>query len=207
MKFKKSYFSELLDYIASGSETELTPEEMEYLDMLYALIGIYHREGEDNAVKFVMHKPWNCSFPVARRLVTEAINLFHGSSDVGNDAYRNIIFSNLQKAALVVLENASCAKDMEIYGNLMVQAAKIKGLDKPDPVKMDLPEEKTIKIYGIDPGTIGLPAVNRQELARIIDGLDSVAEKEKVRLRRDAGIEDIDIEEMLDDQEKKTKDL
>jgi len=31
--------------------------------------------------------------------------------------------------------NAHSSKDMEVYGNLMVQAAKIKQLDKPDPQK------------------------------------------------------------------------
>lgn len=207
MNFKRSHFSTLQDYIASGSSMELTDEEMEYFNALYALVGIFRKEGKDNAVAFLTHPPFSCSQVVARRMVTECINLFYLQDQVENDAYRNMLFDNLQKAALVVLKNGTTAKDMEVYGNLLAQAAKIKQLDKPDPVKTELPEDKPIKIYGMNPEAIGLTSVNRQELARIIDGLDSVTEREKVRLRRDAGVEDIDIEEMLNDQEEKTKDL
>ena len=47
-------------------------------------------------------------------------------------------------------------------------------------------------------------AANRNELGRQIDAID-LPEREKTRLRRDANIEDIDFEEMLDDTEEKTK--
>lgn len=207
MKFKNSHFSTLQDYIASGCSLELTAEEMEYFDALYALVGIYRKEGKDNAIAFLTHPPFKCSHTVARRMVAECINLFYLSEQVENEAYRNMIFDNLQKAALVVLRNGTSSKDMEVYGKLMAEAAKIKQLDKPDPVKTEIPDDKPIKIYGMTPDVIGLPSVNRQELARIIDGLDTVTEREKVRLRRDAGVEDVDIEEMLNDQEEKTKDL
>lgn len=207
MKFKKSHFAVLQDYIASGSTMELTAEEMEYFNALYALVGIYRKEGKENAVAFLTHEPFGCTPAVARRMVAECVNLFYLSEQVENEAYRNLIFDNLQKASLVVLRNATSAKDMEIYGNLQKQAAAVKQLDKPDPVKSELPEEKPIKVYGLQPESIGLEAANRQELARLIDGLDTVTEREKTRLRRDAGIEDIDIEEMLHDQEEKTQNL
>ena len=118
-----------------------------------------------------------------------------------------MMYDNLMKAAQVVLQNATSSKDMEVYGNLTVQAAKIKQLDKPDPIKPKEIDEKNIKLYDLDPGVVGLPSANRQLLAAQIDAMQDVPMREKRRLKRDANIIDVNIEEMLDDQEEKTKDI
>lgn len=203
--FDKSYFDILQDYIQSGCTIELTDDELDYYNVLYDMVGIYRKYGKDNAIAFLMHKPFEVERMRARQMFSEALNLFYLNDSVENDAYRNMLFDDLNKAALVVLQNASCAKDMEVYGNLKVQAAKIKQLDKPDPVKPLELENKFIKVYDLDPSAVGLPSANRNILAQQIDGLD-VPLREKERLRQDAGIEDVDIIEMLDDQEEKTQD-
>ena len=69
-----------------------------------------------------------------------------------------------------------------------------------------MPKEKPYKVYDLDPAAVGLPSANRMALGRQIDQMEDIGEREKTRLKRDANIEDIDIEEMLDDQEEKTKD-
>ena len=201
--FETSHFDTLQDYLASGCTLELTDEEMDYYNALYALVGIHRKYGKDNAIAFLMHPPFNVERSRARRMYAEALNLFYLNDTVENDAYRNIIFDNLQKAALAVLQNASTAKDMEVYGNLQVQAWKVKQLDKPDPEKVQLPADKPVKVYDLDPAAVGLPSANRNELGRQIDAID-LPEREKTRLRRDANIEDIDFEEMLDDTQEKT---
>lgn len=118
-----------------------------------------------------------------------------------------MLFDDLMKAAQVVLNNATSSKDMEVYGNLKTQAAKIKQLDKPDPVKPKEVDAKPIKVYDLDPSAVGLPSANRPLLAAQIDSIQNISAKEKTRLKRDANIIDVDIEEMLDDQEEKTKDI
>ena len=202
--FDTSHFDTLQDYLASGCTLELTDEEMDYYNALYALVGIHRKYGKDNAIAFLMHPPFNVERSRARRMYAEALNLFYLNDTVENDAYRNIIFDNLQKAALAVLQNATSSKDMEVYGNLQTQAWKVKLLDKPDPEKVKLPEEKPVKVYDLDPAAVGLPSANRNELGRQIDAID-LPEREKVRLKRDANIEDIDFEEMLDDTKEKTE--
>ena len=203
--FKTSYFDTLQDYLASGCTMELTAEEQDYYNALYALVGIHRKYGKDNAIAFLMHPPFNVERGRAQRMYAEALNLFYLNDTVENDAYRNIIFDNLQKAALAVLQNATNSKDLEVYGNLQTQAAKIKQLDKPDPVKPKEIADKPIKVYDLDPTAVGLPNVSRVVLARQIDSME-IPEREKERLRRDANIVDVDIEEMLDDTETKTKD-
>lgn len=204
--FEKSHYETLQDYLASGCTLELTAEELDYYNALYALVGIHRKYGKDNAIAFLMHKPFCVERGRARQMYAEALNLFYLNDTVENDAYRSILFDNLQKAALAVLQNATSAKDMEVYGNLLVQAAKVKQLDKPDPVKLKQVDEKPIKWYDLSPESVGLPAANRQNLARQIDQMQDLPEGEKVRLRRDANVEDINFEEMLDDTQEKTKD-
>ena len=202
--FETSHFDTLQDYLASGCTLELTDEELDYYNALYALVGIHRKYGKDNAIAFLMHPPFNVERGRAQRMYAEALNLFYLNDTVENDAYRNIIFDDLMKAALVVLQNATTSKDMEVYGNLKTQAAKIKQLDKPDPVRVKQVDEKPVKVYDLDPAAVGLDAANRNTLGRQIDNMD-LPEREKVRLKRDANIEDIDFEEMLDDTEEKTK--
>nr|DAH22445.1 MAG TPA: hypothetical protein [Caudoviricetes sp.] len=204
--FDKSYFDTLQDYIASGCTMELTADELDYYNTLYALVGINRKYGKDNAIAFLMHEPFNVERLRARKMYSEAINLFYLNDTIENNAHRNMMFDNLMKAAQVVLQNAVSSKDMEVYGNLNIQAAKIKQLDKPDPVKPKEIDEKPIKIYDLNPEAVGLDAANRQILAAQIDSVD-LPEREKVRLKRDANIVDIDFEEMLNDQEEKTKDI
>lgn len=204
--FDKSYFDILQDYIASGCTMELTADELDYYNALYALVGINRKYGKDNAIAFLMHEPFNVERMRARKMYSEAINLFYLNDTIENNAHRNMMFDNLMKAAQVVLQNAVSSKDMEVYGNLNIQAAKIKQLDKPDPVKPKEIDEKPIKIYDLNPEAVGLDVANRQILAAQIDSVD-LPEREKVRLKRDANIVDIDFEEMLNDQEEKTKDI
>ena len=204
--FEKSHYDTLQDYLASGCTLELTDEELDYYNALYALVGIHRKYGKDNAIAFLMHPPFNVERSRARRMYAEALNLFYLNDTVENDAYRNIIFDNLQKAALAVLQNATSAKDMEVYGNLQTQAAKIKRLDQADPVKPMEVKDKPVIHFDLDPAAVGLLPANRNELGRQIDAID-LPEREKTRLKRDANVIDVDIEEMLDDQEEKTKDI
>lgn len=205
--FDKSYFDTLQDYIASGCTMELMNDELDYYNALYAIVGLNRKYGKENAIAFLMHEPFNVERMRARLMYSEAINLFYLNDTIENDAHRNMLFDDLMKAAQVVLNNAISSKDMEVYGNLKTQAAKIKQLDKPDPVKPKEIDAKPIKVYDLDPSAVGLPSANRPLLAAQIDSIQNISVKEKTRLKRDANIVDIDIEEMLDDQEEKTKDI
>jgi len=205
--FEKSYFDELQDYIASGCTIELTDEELSYYNALYAMIGIQRKYGKDNAIAFLMHEPFNTKHQRAREMYDEAINLFFANDTIENNAHRNMIFDSLKKAAQVVLSTAKAAKDMEIYGNLLVQAVKVKQLDKADPQKREEIKEKPIKVYQLDTAAVGIPSINRNLLAEQIDNIADIPERERVRLKRDAQVIDVDFIEMLNDQEDKTKDI
>ena len=185
---------------------DLTAEEQEYYNALFAVIGVYRKYGKECAINMLTHKPCNVPRPRARQMFYEAINLFFLDDAVENRARRSLIYDNLMKAAQVVLNTAKNSKDMEVYGNLQVQAWKVKQLDKEDPVKREQPKEKPIKIYTTDSNKIGIPSINRHELEAQINNIVDISEKDRERLKQDAGVSDITFEEILDDTEDKTQD-
>ena len=93
--FDKSYFDTLQDYIASGCTMELTADELDYYNALYALVGINRKYGKDNAIAFLMHEPFNVERLRARKMYSEAINLFYLNDTIENNAHRNMMFDNL----------------------------------------------------------------------------------------------------------------
>lgn len=117
-----------------------------------------------------------------------------------------MIFDNLMKAAQTVLLSSKNSKDMEVYGNLMIQAWKVKQLDKPDKIKRQEIKEKDIKVYTLDSNLIGVPSIDRQELAAQIDSIPDLTERERNRLKRDAMAMDINFEDIIDDTQEKTED-
>ena len=141
----------------------------------------------------------------AREMYYEAVNLFYLDDTIEPAAHRNMIFDNLMKAAQTVLLSSSGAKDMEIYGNLLTQAWKVKQLDKPDKVKRQEIKEKDIKVYTLDSNLIGVPSIDRKDLANQIDKIPDLPEKERTRLKRDAMSVDINFEEIIDDTQEKTE--
>ena len=203
--FEKSYYEQLQDYIESGCKYQLSEEEQDYYNALFDVVGITRKYGKDRAISMLMHEPFNCSRPRAREMYYEAVNLFYLDDTIEPAAHRNMIFDNLMKAAQTVLLSSSGAKDMEIYGNLLTQAWKVKQLDKPDKVKRQEIKEKDIKVYTLDSNLIGVPSIDRKDLANQIDKIPDLPEKERTRLKRDAMAVDINFEEIIDDTQEKTE--
>jgi hypothetical protein len=201
--FKKSHFEKLQDYIQSGSKTELSDEEAEYLELLYMINSLRRKYGKENAIAFIQRPPYKINYRQARNIYDEAVNLFYSFDTIERQAYKNMLYEELMSAAKVVLATAESSKDMEVYGDLMAKAYKIKGLDQPEPPKV--PEElykKPIKVYSLNPGHINLEKADRSALAERIDNLE-IPQKEKSRLRKDGMIDDIDFIELYDEQEEK----
>lgn len=204
--FDRSHFQRLQDYIESGCKYQLTEEEQEYYNALFAVVGVTRKYGKDRAISLLMHEPFNCSRPRAREMYYEAINLFYLDDTIEPAAHRNMIFDNLMKAAQTVLLSSKTSKDMEVYGNLMIQAWKVKQLDKPDKIKRQEIKEKDIKVYTLDSNLIGVPSIDRQELAAQIDSIPDLTDRQRRDLKRDAMAIDINFEEIIDDTQEKTED-
>ena len=202
-EYKTSHFDTLQDYIQSGSTERLTDDEQKYLDVLHLLNTLNRKYGKENAIAFIQHPPINIPYRKAREMFDECINLFYSFDNIEPQAHRNAMYEDIRAAANVVKLTAKSSKDMEVYGDLMTKAFKIKGLDIPEPAR--IPEglyKKPFKIYSLNPGSIGLMRENRNELAEQIDNL-GISEQEKKRIRMESGVEKVNFLELFDEQENK----
>lgn len=199
-KFDISRYHDIAHYIEMGSETNLSEEELEYLDVLIKMNNMRRKYGMHKTIAFFRKLPFEISLYRAKQMFEESINLFYSDEVIEKSAARNLIAEDLEQAAQLCMAVAQSPKDLEIYGDLKMKAYKARQLDLPDP--MQIPEElykKPIKIYTLNPTQAKLPPIDRNDLAREIDALPE-NEINKKRWKQEAMIEDIDIIEMLNDQ-------
>lgn len=193
----KKVLEQLNDYIQSGATMDISVEEQLYVDTLIFMRDMDAQYGRRATVEFFV-KHYKLKHQRASEMYDESINLFYGNRNINKKALRAKYGEKLEQAANVVAENAETSRDWEIYGNLMKQAASMQELDKPDveklPKEMYLPP---VKVYTLDAESVGLPPINRNDLAAEIDALD-YPEAVKLSLKQDSMIEQIDLESRLE---------
>lgn len=200
--FDESKFHLIEAYIQNGSKSKLEDDEVVYLDVLCKMNAMRRKYGLRETVKFFTKEPYGIPSYRAKQLFYESIQLFYADEQADKQALRNLKAEQLEAAAELVLKTAQHPKDIEIYGNLIVQSARMRQLDLPEPPS--LPTEafrRHIKVYSLDPRVLNIPLPDRNELAREIDALD-IPEKDKNRVKSDSLIEDIDFIEILNEQKK-----
>jgi hypothetical protein len=199
-KFEVSRYHEIAEYIEKGSLSKLTPEEIEYLDILSKMNTMRRRYGLNQTISFFTQPPFNISLYRAKQMFEESINLFYSDEILDKQAARNLKAEQFEQAAQLALEAAQSVKDLEIYRALLWDSYKARQLDQPDP--LHIPEElykRPIKIYTLNPVQAKLPAIDRNELAKEIDAMDETASNKR-RWKQEAMIDDIDFIEMINDQ-------
>lgn len=195
----------LEDYIQSGSVNKLSAEEAIYIEALTLFNSLARKYGRRNTIRFFTKEPFNLKYARASEMYDEAIALFYTDRNVEKKALRNLKAEQLDEAAMIVRDNAQSSKDWEVFANITMQSAKLQELDKPDVEKLPLQAyQKPIRVYSLDTESIGLPKIDRQDLANQIEALE-IPERDKIRLRKDALIEPFNIQETLDELEEESK--
>lgn len=204
-KFDESKYIILEAYIESGCAIKLSEDDEEYLNILTLMNSMRRKYGMVKTIKFFQNPPYSISQYRSKEMYYESINLFYSDEKVEKKALRNLKAEQLEKAAELALAAATSVDDLDIYKNIILASAKLRELDK-----IDLPEipkelyEKPIKIYTLKPEQLKLPQADRNELALIIDALET-GESDKKRFRMEAMVEDIDFIDLLDEQEENLK--
>ncbi|MEN5085699.1 hypothetical protein ABE426_04415 [Sphingobacterium faecium] len=188
----------LNDYIQDGkSIKDISVEEQLYIDSLIFIRDMDSIYGRRATVDFFV-KHFKLKHQRASEMYDEAVNLFYGDRNINKKALRHKFADRLEMAANVVMSNAETSKDWEVFGNLTKQASVLLELDKPDVNK--LPKElymPSVRVFSLNTELVGLPNINRNELAAEIDSLDQ-PESVKSSLRQDAMIEPINLSSKFD---------
>jgi hypothetical protein len=201
----KRLIENIQEYIQSGSINKISKEEAIYIDALTLFNSMGRKYGRRNTIAFFTRPPFGLKYARASEMYDEAINLFNLDRSVEKKALRNKFAENIEEAARIVRDNAATSRDWEVYGDLMMKAAKLLELDKEEPPK--LPAEayqKPIMVYSLETDKIGLPNINRQLVASQIEELE-IPERDKNRLKQDAMILPINLEEKLHELEEESK--
>lgn len=193
------------DWIQGGCKTSLNEEEQVYLQVLSIMNDMDRKYGRKNTIAHFTKGPAKLSHSRASEMYDEAINLFNTDRGITKAAYRHRYADLLDNVALVLTQNLQGPKDAEAIDRLTNSAAKLRELDKATPPV--LPTElylRPVRYFSLAAADVGLAEINRTEVARQIDSYD-IPESDKVRIRMDAMISQINIEEKLDELEEKTR--
>jgi hypothetical protein len=173
-------YGQLQSFIATG-KTDMPENLQQYFNMLEVIRSMYSKY---KSKKFILNaitiSPYDIPKRSADKLYRDALNFFYSDNDVKKEAWCNIYAEKLELAAMVAWEQ----NDMETYGKLIMDAAELRGCKKEDAIEKE-PYDRRPVVYIFDPKKLGMPEVNKKELAAFIDNLD-VPEKEKQKARRDA---------------------
>ncbi|MBC7382822.1 MAG: hypothetical protein H7296_07470 [Bacteroidia bacterium] len=198
-------FEKLQNYIDGGCKDDLSNEESIWIEALSLMNSMDRKHGRRTTIAFFTKAPFNLTYSRASDMYDESQNLFYIDRNVEKKALRNKKAEQIEEAAAVVLQTAKNSKDFEVYGNLQMQAAKLRELDKvdPEPINTEL-YLKPVRMFSLDPTQVGIPSINRSELNAQIEALE-IPEKDKTRLRQDAMIEQIILEDKLNELQEESK--
>lgn len=183
-------YDELQEWISSGKSKTLPKHLVEYLEQLEVVRSLYSKYESKAFIIRTLKLTYKLTDYLANKVYAEALNFFYSSNEVKVEAWANIYAEKLENAALAAWD----LSDYETYGRLIVEAAKLRGVgkDKPQEIPKDF-YQRPVVIYTLKPEDVGLESVDRKTLAKFIDELPEINEKQKLRLKRDAMVEDVKI--------------
>ena len=170
----------LQQFIQTGKGDSIPEEQKIYyeqLDMVRCLHNKY--ESKSFIINALMTSYKDLSMYLANKVYYEALNFFYLDNVVKKEAWTNIYAEKLDNAAVIAFE----MNDLKTYKELIVEAAKMRGVFKED--KAELPEgfyDRRPIIYSVDAGMFNMPRANRTTLANYIDNLPDIPDLDKNRL-------------------------
>ncbi len=196
---REGAFERIQEYIASGSKGILPEKEQVYVDLLTLVYSLDGQYGKRRTIRFLTSKPFEIPYDRASDIYSEAVELFFANRKVSKDALRNKIADQFDSLYIAARDSAKTTRDYEVASGILANKARALQLDRDDPQRLP-PEvyQRPYRVLGLTPEVIGLPPANREELARQIDGLVA-PDQVRRRLRRDAGVDDLDIVQYLED--------
>lgn len=191
-------FETIQEYFADGASGNLSAKEQVYLDLLQIVHSFDHQYGKRKTIKILTSDPFRLSFEYASELYANAIEMFNSGRHNTKESLRRHTADQLDTLYHSILEKASTTKDYALAASILEKKSKLLNLNEPDAPTLPASQyTKTYRLLSLTPEAIGLPAANRDILAAQIDSLEDVPESEKVRLRMEAGVEDVDITKLL----------
>jgi hypothetical protein len=190
-------YCQLQALIERGETSNLPANIVRYYEQIDYIRSLYSKFNSKSYIISMVRLKWpQIPFYSANKLFNECLNFFNLDNDVKTQAWANIYADRLDNMAMIATE----MNDLETARRLTMDAANLRGVnkEKSDPLPDGLLDRRVI-VYVMDPEKLGIPKVDRRDLAEFIDKID-ITESEKLKLRRDAQVEDVAFELVENEQ-------
>lgn len=207
MKLEDISIDIIYDFIENGNPDNVDPAIIEYLEVMEKVRGMRIRfdrfPSKDHIIKH-LEKVDGYSRYMATQFYNDTIEYFYQDNKVSKDAYVNMYAEDMEKDIALA---RTLAKDVSDLAKISIMVKNLRELRKLDVVDIAmLPAaffDKPFKFYGMDADFLGLPSVDRVKLAKQIDNLPELTEKERELIKREANI--IPVKLFLDESENARK--
>ncbi len=194
----KKLFERIYAHIANGKSSDLSNNEKLYLDLLTLINSLDKQFGRRSTIKLLTSENFKFTYAQAVDYYNQADSLFYSNRGTTKEALRNKYAEMLENLSIAATKVATSSKDFLASGELIKEAAKIRGLNDPEIEK--LPPQaylKQYRVFSLTPKVTGLPEINRNELSQQIDTL-RIPEMAKKRIKNEAFIGIVDILSVID---------
>lgn len=194
---KSVTLTQIQNFVDTGDPKSAPQEIVEYLGQMDKIRGMYLRNGDfptKNSIIKHLTKVDGLSYHLAIKLYNDTVEYFYCERRISKDAYRGLYADKLDQLVAFSIATMTGPKDAKAVADIIKVAMSARQLDVPDVE--ELPKElfdKPWKLYAMDPSFLGMPGINRNRLAEIIDNLPDTTELQKNRLKQDAAINQITI--------------
>lgn len=193
-------WQKIQDYIATGSVGTLSVKEQKYIDLLNLVYSLDGQYGKRRTVKFLLSPPFNLTHVQASNVYAEAVELFHADRKVSKEAIKAKTADQLDSLYVAAVAAAKSTADYAMAAEILAKKTKLLRLDEEEVEKLSPKTyERMPTVLSLNPEDIGLQKADRRKLAELIDRMD-IPQTDKRRLEMDAGIRDVDIVKIMDDE-------
>jgi len=195
---EKHNYEQLQAFIEEGEIRDIPADQLEYFEQLDYIRSLYGKYESKSFILNAVQIKWpKLSKLSVNKLFSESLNFFYLDNDVKVEAWKNIYADQLDNLARICYD----INDIETARRCLNDAAKMRGVGSDD--KSRIPKEffeRKPVFYTVRPEDVGIHRESRLKLQKFIEDLP-ILEKDKLRVKRDAGIEDIEFEEINEDVE------
>ncbi len=203
MKIEDLSLSDIYDFLEFGNMNNAPAHIVEYiqvLDKIRAMSLRIDQFGSKEAILKHLVAIEKYSRYKANKLYEEALEYFYSDSTISKQAWKYIIAEKMMMNINFAEQIKESVQDSEKIQGMYLKLRDVLELDKED--KEELPQElfrKPVKLFTVDTELLGLPKVDRNRLAEMIEAIPELTEKEKLRIKSEALV--IDLKAFPDEQE------
>lgn len=182
---------EIYDFIENGVPAQ-QPDVVKYMVEMEKVRGMALRidkyASKDAIVSHLVKIDGYTKY-LANKLYNQTMEYFYCDSTISKTAWRNIYAEKMEKVINFAIQVMKDTNDASKVNKMIFEMGKLRQLDQPD--KEELPQElfaRPFKIYTTDPEMLGMPVVDRRQLATFIDKLPELTEMQREQIKREAQI-------------------